>query len=346
MKIAIMGAGSLGTILGAFIAKEGYDITLIDSYKDHVDALNKNGAQVVGKVELNQPVKALTIDEIEGSFDLVFYMTKAPSNSVALPQLLPHLHEESIVVTLQNGIPEETVASYVGRERTVGGTVGWGATFQEPGISRLTSDYEVVKNHAFEIGEMDNKVTDRLQEIKVILECMGHTDILENWTGARWAKLFLNCVYSGLSAALGCTYGDIQDDETAFKVSTYVANEVIKAARLNGVYIIDEFQGIDPKEVEFNSAEERIRSAELCNIIVKPQRSLTASMLNDLNRGIWKTEINEICGAVSEAGKKVGLATPFTDKIVELVTRAEDTKTLPTFDNIKEFEELLNNVEY
>lgn len=346
MRIAIVGTGSLGTILGAFIAKEGYDITLVDSYKEHVDALNENGARVIGEVEFTQPVKACLPNEMDGIYDMVFYMTKAPANSTALPQLLPHLNENSVVITMQNGIPEETVASYVGRERTMGCTVGWGAVFQGPGVSKLTSKYEVVQYHAFELGEMDGKITERSKEVKKVLESMGHTDLLDNLSGARWAKLFLNCVYSGLSAALGCTYGDIQDNETAFKVSTYVGNEVVKVAKLNGVQLIDEFQGIDLKQVEFNSSEERIRTAELCNILLNPQRSLTASMLNDLRRGIWKTEINEICGAVSEVGRKVGLPTPFTDKIVELVTRAQDTKTLPTFDNLEEFKELLEKVEY
>jgi 2-dehydropantoate 2-reductase len=64
-------------------------------------------------------------------------------------------------------------------------------------------------------------------------------------------------------------------------------------------------------------------------------------MLNDMRRGIWKTEIQEIDGSVSRAGKKVGLETPFIDKIIELVTRAQDTQTIPTMDNVDEFDGLL-----
>lgn len=347
MRIAIMGAGSLGTILGAFISKKGYDITLIDNYKDHVEALNRDGAKVIGEIEFTQPVKACLTDEMEGIFDIVFYMTKAPANSTALPQLLPHIGKDSVVITLQNGIPEEAVASYVGKERTMGGTVGWGAVFQGPGVSKLTSKYEIVEKHAFEIGELDDVVRERTKTVQEILSCMGHTSILPSLSGTRWSKLFLNAVYSGMSAAIGGSYGDVEDNEIAFKVSTYVGNEVVKAARLNGIRLIDDFQGVDLKELEFNSEEERLEKAvPICHKLLAPQRALTASMLNDLRRGIWKTEIQEICGSVSRAGKKVGLETPFSDKIIELVERAQDTQTLPTMENVKEFEELLKKFAY
>lgn len=344
MRIAIVGAGSLGTVLGAYIARSGRDVLLVDSYKDHVDALNKNGATVVGEEEFNVPVTACMPDEMEGIFDIVFYMTKAPANDLALTQLLPHINENSVVCTLQNGIPEGAVASYVGTERTIGGTTGWGAVFQSPGVSKLTSTKEIVKSGAFEIGELDGQVTERIKEVRDVLESMGHTTILTNLGGARWAKLFLNATYSGLSAALGVPYADILDDEFAFKVSTYVGCEVAKAARLNDIYIIDDFQGLDIKKAEFNSESERLESEYIYKGVATPHRKVTASMLNDMNRGNFNTEIDQINGAVVAAGKSVGVETPFNEKIVELVKRAQDNKQVPTFDNLKEFEELVGKM--
>lgn len=341
MRVAIMGTGSLGTILGAYIARSGKDITLIDAYKEHVDALNKNGAKVTGKAEFTQAVKAITPDQMEGIYDIVIYMTKAPANEVALNQLLPHLDENSVVVTMQNGVPEEAVASYVGRERTMGGTVGWGAALQEPGVSMLTTDEETVKMGAFEIGELDGQITERAMKVKEVLESMGHTAVLDNLAGARWAKLFLNATYSGLSAALGIPYGGILDNPKAFKLSTYVGNEEVKAARLNGVYIIDDFQGQDIKKAEFDTEEERLKATEVYKAVFTPHYNVTASMLNDMRRGIFKTEIQQINGAVVAAGKKVGYPTPFNEKIVELVERAQATETVPTIANLEEFDELM-----
>lgn len=134
MRLAIMGAGSIGTVLGAYIAKSGRQIDLIDANREHVNALNANGAHVIGKSDFVVPVHALVPEDMVGVYDLVIYMVKQTFNDSALKQLLPHLHENSIVLTLQNGIPELAVAEYVGKERTMGGTVGWGATWISPGF--------------------------------------------------------------------------------------------------------------------------------------------------------------------------------------------------------------------
>ena len=139
MKAAIMGAGAMGTVLGAFLTRNGFPVDLIDSYPAQVDALNEKGASVVGCEELTVPVRALLPEQMEGIYDLVFLMVKQTNNEASLQALLPHLGENSTVCTLQNGVPELAVAEFVGRNRTVGGACRWGATFVEPGISELTN---------------------------------------------------------------------------------------------------------------------------------------------------------------------------------------------------------------
>jgi hypothetical protein len=121
MRVAIMGAGSMGTILGAYIAKAGRQIDLIDVNKEHVDALNKKGATIIGTVNFNVPIKALTPDQMEGTYDLVFYMTKQTYNETALKQLLPHLHKDTVVCTTQNGLPEPAVAEVIGENAFIFG---------------------------------------------------------------------------------------------------------------------------------------------------------------------------------------------------------------------------------
>ena len=128
MKAAIMGAGAMGTVLGAFLTRNGFPVDLIDSYPAQVDALNEKGAGVVGCAELTVPVRALLPEQMEGVYDLVFLMVKQTNNEASLRALLPHLGENSTVCTLQNGVPELAVAEFVGRNRTVGGACRWGAT--------------------------------------------------------------------------------------------------------------------------------------------------------------------------------------------------------------------------
>ena len=109
-RIAIMGCGSLGTILGAYLNKAGLDVMMVDAWKEHVDVLNREGATVTGGVQMNVPVKACTPDQMDGIYDLIIYMAKQTFNDIAIPQMLAHCGDDTIICTCQNGLPELAVA--------------------------------------------------------------------------------------------------------------------------------------------------------------------------------------------------------------------------------------------
>ena len=125
MRIAIYGAGSLGTVLGAYLAKAGIAADLIARNRAHVDALNRDGANITGTVDFIQPVRAFTPDQLEGCYDLVFFLVKQTGTQEALTQLKPHLSPDSIVCTLQNGLPEAVLEDALGADHVVGCTVEW-----------------------------------------------------------------------------------------------------------------------------------------------------------------------------------------------------------------------------
>jgi 2-dehydropantoate 2-reductase len=334
MRIAIMGAGSMGTILGAYIAKSGTQIDLIDANVEHVNALNENGAKITGTVEFTTPVKALTPDEMEGIYDFVFYMVKQTYNEAALGQLLSHLDENSTVCTLQNGMPEEAVAKIIGTERTIGGTIGWGATWLEPGVSALTSSPDKL---TFDVGELNGQITERLKYAKEMLEKMCPTEILENLLGIRWTKLMVNATFSGMSAALGCTFGDVLDDEKALLCVKHIANECIDVAKAKGVKMED-IQGFDLGTLlAFKTEEERDSKDPVYHKMWGPHRKLKASMLQDLEKG-RKCEIDAINGVVCESGDEIGIDTPVNDMVVEIVKGIQDKKYECKFSNLEMFE--------
>lgn len=321
-RIAIMGVGSLGTILGAYISKSGRQIDLIDVNKEHVDALNKNGAKVIGKVNMTVSVKALTPDEMEGIYDLVLYMTKQTYNETALRQLLPHINENSIVCTLQNGLPEPAVCEVVGNERVMGAPVEWGATFRGPGVSELTSD----ANHlSFTLGTIDGKVTDKLMEVKQILESMCPVRVSNNLMGLRWTKLLMNATFSGLSTVLGGTFGDVLDSDEAMNYIAEIGKECVQVAYASGVKL-EPYLHYDFREIfKFKNDEEKNFTIEKVREIWGPHRALMASMLQDLKKG-RKCEIDAINGIVSVFGKEKGVATPINDIVVEIIKGIESGK--------------------
>ena len=115
MRTAIYGAGSLGTILGAFITRNGGQIDLINRNRAHVEALQKDGAHVVGTMEFTQPVTAYTPDRMSGIYDIIFLMTKQQHNGEVVSFLKDFLAEDGVIVTLQNGLPELGIGEIVVR---------------------------------------------------------------------------------------------------------------------------------------------------------------------------------------------------------------------------------------
>lgn len=97
MKVAIYGAGSMGTILGAYITKAGYEIDLINRNREHVEALKKNGAKVIGKVQFNQKVKALTSEDMKDKYDIILLMTKQRYNNEVVQSLVPFLETNGVI---------------------------------------------------------------------------------------------------------------------------------------------------------------------------------------------------------------------------------------------------------
>ena len=336
MKVALMGVGSLGTIIGALINKNGGDALLIHANKAHVEVINQKGITITGKMNLSGVrAQSITPEEMEGIYDIVFLLTKQTHNEIALKQLVPHLGKNSVVCTLQNGIPEEYVAKIIGKERTVGGIVGWGATYCGPGVSELTSDVSAMR---FEIGELDGTKSERIEAIAALLNLVGTCVVVENLLGLRWAKVIQNATLSGMSAALGATYADILDDEKATACAAYVGNEIVQIVRKLEIQLEDLVPGWSYYDLAFSDQLGLEKAKEWLREYFHPHRSLKASMLQDMEKGT-PSEIDYIVGICSEWGKKVGVPTPICDTIIEIVKDFESGKIpLPTMSLLNRFD--------
>ncbi len=325
MRIAILGSGAMGTVLGAYLTKNGCPVDLIDSYRAHVDALNEKGAHIVGTVDLTVPVRALAPEEMEGIYDLVFLFTKQTANDQVLPALLPHLGRDSTVCTLQNGVPEPYVAGYVGQERTVGGTVLWGATFVGPGQSELTQD--ITKNdHLFEIGEMDGSIGPRIQAVADVLGHMGRpAKVTDSLMASRWGKLINNACMSGMSAFCGATFGQVLENDKARACLSYLGREVKRCCEAAGYTLPTLLNQQSPHSLDLAGQAMFDESQRMFLTMYADMHPAKASMLQDLEHG-KPTEVRMINGYVSLTGDKHGIDTPFNDAVVEVVSGIEAGK--------------------
>lgn len=337
MRVAILGCGSMGTVLGAFLTKNGCNVEFIDAWKEHVDALNANGARIDGTVDFTVPVKAVTLEQMEGIYDLVFLFTKQTTNYEVLPKLLPHLGENSTVCTLQNGVPEPYVASLVGEKRTVGGTVLWGATLKGPGVSTLTQNLDNL-DHYFDIGEIDGSITERIRQVKAVLDLMGPASITQELMASRWGKIVNNACMSGMSAACGTTFGGALENEKARACLSYLGREVKACCEAEGYKMPTLVFGYSPETLDLKDQAMYDANQQMFWNMYQVALPGKASMLQDLEKG-RKCEISMINGYVSETGKKHGIPTPFNDTVVAIVSKIENGSLTLSMDNLKYFDD-------
>ena len=336
MRCAIYGAGSLGTVLGAYMTKAGVDVELTNHNKEHVAAMKEKGAHITGTVEMTVPVKALTPDEMTGQYDVLFLMTKQLLNKEVVTFLKPYLTEKGVIVTLQNGIPEPGIAEIVGEDHTMGCVVEWGATLSAPGESTLTSEPDSL---SFHMGKMKGITDGQVAQVKQLLETMCPVHIEENLLGARWSKLLINATFSGLGTVVGGLFGDVSESPEVKGIALKCMKECIDVGHAAGA----EFAPVQGKDITklfyYKNGLKKAFALFLLPIAMKKHRLLEPSMLQDLKKG-KPCEVDAINGVVCDWGRKCGVATPINDRIVEVIKKEQAGELPLRKDNIKLFDDL------
>ena len=333
MRTAIYGAGSLGTILGAFITRKGGQVDLVNRNIAHVKALREHGARVCGTMEFTQEVNAIIPDAMTGKYDIIFLMTKQQQNAEVVRFLKDFLAADGVLVTLQNGIPELEIGEIIGPERVLGCTVAWGATMLGPGVCELTSEPDSL---TFSLGSLESTPNKHLPDVKALLEMMGPVEVDANFIGTRWSKLLINAAFSGMSAVLGCTFGEAAGNKASRKYVQLLIKECIDVCATAGIKI-EPVQGKDiVKLLDYNNNVKKKIAFMIIPIAIRKHAKLKASMLQDIEKG-KKTEVDAINGVVCRFGRKVACPTPVNDKVVEIIHRIETGELTASFDNLKLF---------
>ena len=324
-------------MLFRYITKNGGNIDLINRNRAHVDALNEKGARIKGTVDMTVPVKAITPDEMTGTYDVILLMTKQLHNKEVVTFLKDHLSESGVIVTLQNGLPEPGIAEIVGAGRTMGCTVEWGATLAEPGVCVLTSAPDSL---SFHMGKMDGISDAQFAMVKDLLELMCPVHEEPNLLGARWSKLLINATFSGLGTVVGGTFGSVSENREAARVAVRCMKECIDVGHAAGA----EFAPVQGKNITklfyYKNALKRAFATLLIPIAMKKHRDIEPSMLQDLKKG-KPCEVDAINGIVCEWGRKCGVPTPVNDRIVEIIKKAEKGEITVKAENIKLFDDIL-----
>lgn len=340
MRIALLGAGAMGTIIGALITEKGFDIELIDNYEEHVSALTQKGAKIIGGIERTIPVKAILPSSVSGKYDLILSLTKHSAIIESLEAIKPFTHEDTIVLTLQNGMPEEKSKTVFPGRNLMGGGMEFSGTFIGPGITKLASAENTL---GISFGSYEGPITQAVLDVKKVLECVGHVEITDNLRGVRWTKLSDNSTFSGFQTALGCTVGEILDDDQAMDCIAEIGMECAKVIKAQGVVPVELFGLLpSPERVCFSTPEEKEKVKAYWIQVYSPYRAQIASMLQDLRNG-KKCEIDNINGETVRIAEKVGVDVPFNKKIVAVITglQNKELELEKAWDNLAEFRKLI-----
>lgn len=340
MRIAIYGCGAMGTVIGAFLARAGLSVEMVDADEVVVERVNRNGLELIGYENFVHPARAILPYHVEGCYDLVLLLTKQTDDQEVLRSVAHHLNTASTVLTLQNGYPEPALCARFGAERVVGGITNWGADHVSPGVSRVTQPLARTMP-LFELGLPPGGSRERLLRAAQVLECMGVTDITRDLSGIRWTNLLWNTGMSGMSAVLGASFGAVLDSGKAMRQVGRIGAEVGRVCAAAGC----RFQKLPGFYLDFDrmvrkgDAETERVLIDLIRDTYADLRIARASMLQDLECG-RRTEVDFLNGFICQTGRRCGIPTPLNDKVVEIVHDIERGALGIDFDeNLRLFED-------
>ena len=304
-KVAVLGAGAMGSLFGSQLAEGGLDVTLIDIWREHVDAINGGGLRVVGhRGEHRVKVTATTDPASCGAADVVLVQCKAASTTAAVRNALDAglFHDDSVAISFQNGLGnEEMIAEVIGAERVLGGVTAQGASIEGPGCIRSYADL------SSQIGQMEGGVSERATAIARVFSEHGlETTPSRHIRHDIWKKLMVNVGVSAMSGITNLTIGAAIAIPWLRRMCYGAVAEAVPVAQADGVPMSHE------------------ESREVLDLVTGPggtggnKSSLCVDILNRR-----PTEIDVINGAVVARGERYGIETPINATLVALVKGIE-----------------------
>jgi 2-dehydropantoate 2-reductase len=309
--ILVAGVGAIGGTTAGGLLRAGRRVVLMDGWYANVEAIRRDGLAVTVDGDRHVvPARVLYPDELEEPAELILLCCKSYDTAATVRALLPYLAEDGAIVSLQNGINEDTIASIAGRSRTVGCVVHYSAGMTEPGHAIR---YSPSAWRSFTVGTLDGGPVDRVAEL-LSAEVTG--DIF----GALWSKLALNCMINALTASTGLRTAELWAVGRPLMIA--LASEAAAVARAQGremhaIHLVASGGDLSP-EVLLGDPERAEALMEREAVARGTASAAVTSMLQDLRRG-RRPEIDYINGYVVREGERLGVATPVNAAVTSLL---------------------------
>ena len=300
MKITVVGAGAMGGSYGGLLAVAGHEVSLIDAWREHVEAIERDGLRIDGvRGEHRVRLPASTEPRPGAAADALILFVDANNTEAAAETAKRLLGPDGFAITFQNGIGNvEKLQAALGRERVLGGSSMCSAASRGPGHVCLTH------MGLTSVGETDGRASPRAKSLIEALQSAGFEAELEpNVMGLVWQKFVVNCAVNAISATTGLRAGELVRLPELDAFQDRVLEEVMAVIRAKGIRLPN--PGIVAKI-----------KAQCHKKFNKP------SMLQHVEAG-RRTEIDALNGALIREAKALGIPTPDNEALVALLQGRE-----------------------
>ena len=313
-KIAVLGAGAIGSSVGADLTRAGHDVTIVDQWPAQVEALKGEGLTIrMPDEEVKVAVRALHLCDLAAAnleFDIVLLAVKSNDHRWMAELIKPYLKGGGVLVGVQNGMNDDSLASIVGRDRVVGCALELSAEIFTPGLVKRNT---AQKTTWFAVGELDGSYTTRVREIAALLGNVGRCDVTSNIYGAKWTKLIANTMTMGPFGLLGLGNAEAANLPGMFDISVKLGRESFAVGAALG-YRVEPIFGLRADEFAGSSDENLVTAMK--TLLGHVSRGRTAP-IHDHIKG-RRSEMEFIPGVVARKGRELGIPTPCNDAVVEL----------------------------
>lgn len=339
MRILVMGAGAVGGYFGANLARAGIDVTLVDPWPAHVEAMRRDGLTLTGMDEVDcftQPVRALHLCDVpqlarEAPFDACFLAVKSYDTDWAAAMVLPYLAPEGCIVSLQNGINEERIAAVAGWGRTLGCAIGLlAAELTGPGQVARNSRRGTAQSIGMRVGEVHGRITPRAQALADLLAHADSVRVTTNLWGERWSKLTINAMRNAPCAMTGLSSQERDTDEAVRALSIRLGSQCVRVGRAMGL-ALESISGLDLDLLGEAERDPDAMAAVTRQVLAhNTQRNAAQrpSMAQDVRKG-RRTETAAINGLVARRGAEVGVDATLHAKVDAIMQRIDRGELLP-----------------
>src|SRR5216110_1469292 len=333
MPITVYGAGAIGGITGAALARAGHDVLLVDSAAAHVDAINATGLTVERDgTATTTIVRAVTPAGLGRGLELVLLAVKSQHTPGALAVLAPRLSATGVIVSLQNGLSEEQIAQAVGSERTLGCLVNWAADWVAPG--RILHGGE----GALVLGELDGRPSPRVQALAKLLDVVAPTRVSDNILGYTWAKHVYGALLVATAVVDSHVYEVVERSREVQQMLVALVVESMAVADGAGIKL-EAFDEYDPADYRAAARGDTAARARAMGIVAAHYRAHTKT-----KTGIWRdlavrrrqTEVGALLGATVAKARGLGLGMALTERLIAMIEDLESGRRAMSWANVDE----------